>query len=101
MYFHRNINFYLNYFIFPTVTTAYKNENKSKTCSDNYRPIDILSNISNICESCIYDQQQKHFGTILSKHQCCFRKGYNAQQRLIVAPLVQWKASGVCGVFGN
>ena len=96
MYFHRNINFCLNYFIFPTVTTAYKKENKSKTCKDNYRG--TLSNISNIYERCIYDQQQKYFETILSKHQSCFRKGYNAQHRLIFALLEKWKASGVCGV---
>ena len=75
MYFHRNINFCLNYFIFPTVTRAYKNENKSKTCKDNYRPIGTLSNISNIYERCIYDQQQKYFETISFKHQCCFREG--------------------------
>ena len=63
------------------VTPAYKK--KSKTSKDNYRPVSILSNISKVYERCIYDQIQNYFYQILSKFQCGFRKGFNAQHCLI------------------
>ena len=70
------------------VTPAYKK--KSKNSKDNYRPISILSNISKIYERCLYDQIQKLFENILSKYQCSFRKGYNAQHCLITL-IEKWK----------
>ena len=63
------------------VTSVYKN--KLKNSKDNYRPVGILSNISKIYEICLYDQIQVFFDSILSKYQCGFRRGYNAQHCLI------------------
>ena len=63
------------------VTPVYKK--KSKNLKDNYRPVSILSNISKIYERCLYDQIEFFFDSILSKYQCEFRRGYNAQHYLI------------------
>ena len=49
----------------------------------NYRPINILSNLSKVFERCLYNQLSVFFDKILSKHQCSFRKGFNAQHCLI------------------
>ena len=70
------------------VTPAYKK--KSKNSKDNYRPISILSNISKTYERCLYDQIQNFFENILSKYQCGFRKGYNAQHCLITL-IEKWR----------
>ena len=70
------------------LTPAYKK--KSKNSKDYYRPISILSNISEIYERCLYDQIQNFFENILSKYQCGFRKGYNAQHCLITL-IEKWK----------
>ena len=81
-YFYENINQYISKSIFPSdlkfadVTPVYKK--KSKNSKDNYRPVSILSNISNIYERCIYDQIQLFFDSLLSKYQYGFRRGYNA-----------------------
>ena len=64
----------------------------SKSLKENYRPVSILSNISKIYERCLYDQIETFFGNILSKYQCGFRKGYNAQHCLIVL-IEKWKKS--------
>ena len=72
------------------VTPVYKK--KSKNSKDNYRPVSILSNISKIYERCIYDQIQLFFGSLLSKYQCGFRRGYNAQHCLITL-IEKWKKS--------
>ena len=59
---------------------------------ENYRPVSILSNISNVFERCIYKQLSVFFENILSKYQCGFRKGFSAQHCLI--PLIEnWRAS--------
>ena len=86
-YFHENISYCLGEsLLFPhdlklaDVTPAYKKKSRS---SKDYRPVSILSNISKIYERCIYDQIQNYFDQILSKYQCGFRKGYNAQHCLI------------------
>ena len=85
-YFHKNINFCIDNSIFPSdlkvadVTPAFKK--KSNTSKDNYRPISILPNISKIYERCLYNQMQTYFDNILSKYQCGFRKGFNAQHCL-------------------
>ena len=52
----------------------------------------ILSNISKIYERCLYDQIQTFFDSILSKYQCGFRSGYNAQHCLITL-IKKWKKS--------
>ena len=65
---------------------------KSKTSKDNYRPISILSNIYKIYERCLYNQIHTYFDEILSKYQCGFRKGFNAQHYL-VSMIEKWKES--------
>ena len=52
----------------------------------------ILSNISKIYERCLYDQIQVFFDSILSKYQCRFRRGCNAQHCLITL-IQKWKKS--------
>ena len=49
-----------------------------------YRPVSILSNLSKICERCLYDQMYKYFNHILSKCQCGFCKGFSTQHCLLV-----------------
>ena len=56
----------------------------NKTEKSNYRPISILSNISKIYEKIMFEQLNDHFDKILSKYQCGFRKGHNAQHCLLV-----------------
>ena len=95
-YFHKNINICIENSIFPSdlnladVTPAFKK--KSKTSRDNYRPISILPNISNIYERCLFNQMQTCFDDILSKYQCGFHKGFNAQHCL-VSMIEKWKES--------
>ena len=103
-YFHKNINFCTENSIFPSdlkvadVTPAFKK--KSKTSKDNYRPISILPNISKIYERCLYNQMQTYFDNLLSKYQCGFRKGFNAQHCL-VSMIEKWKESvDSGGAFG-
>ena len=76
--------------IIGDVTPVYKK--KSKNSKDNDRPVSILSNISKIYERCIYDQIQLFFDSLLSKYQCGFRRGYNAQHCLITI-IEKWKKS--------
>ena len=80
------------------VVPVYKK--KSKNSKDNYRPLSILSNISKIYERCLYDQIQVYFISVLSKYQCGFHRGYNAQHCLITL-VEKWKKSvDNGGVFG-
>ena len=86
-YFCENINYCIYHSILSSnlksadVTPVYrKNPKKYK---ENYRPTSILSNVSKIYERCLYDQMRNYFKNILSKYQCGFRKGYNAQHCLI------------------
>ena len=95
-YFHENINFCFENSCLPSdlkfadVTPAYKK--KSKNSKDNYRPVSILSNISKVCERCIYDQMEAYFEIISSLNQCGFRKGFSAQHCLI-SLIEKWKKS--------
>ena len=95
-YFHKNINFCIENSIFPSdlkvadVILAFKK--KSKTSKDNYRLISILPNLSEIYERCLYNQMQTYFDNLLSKYQCGFRKGFNAQHCL-VSMIEKWKES--------
>ena len=65
---------------------------KSKKFEYNYRPVSILSNTYKIYGRCLYDQIQVFFDSILSKYQCVFRRGYNAQRSLITL-IEKWKKS--------
>ena len=95
-YFFENINFCIENSDFPSelkladVIPVY-NKN-SKNVKDNYRPVSILSNISKVYERTIYEQLQSYFDKIFSKFQCGFRKGYNAQNCLLVL-VEKWKES--------
>ena len=53
-------------------------------------PVSTLSNISKICERCIYDQIQLFFDSFLSKYQCGFSTGYNTRHCLI-SLIEKWK----------
>ena len=103
-HFHKNIKFCIENSIFPfdlkaaNVTPAFKE--KSKTSEDNYRSICILPNIFKIYERCLYNQMQTHFDNVLSKYQCGFRIGFNAQHCL-VSMIKKWKESvDSGGAFG-
>ena len=74
---------------------------KSKTSTDNYRPISILPNNSKLYERCIYNHMQQYFDNILSKYQCGFCKGYNSQHCLI--KMIEKWCEGVDkgGAFGT
>ena len=62
----------------------------AKSLKDNYRPVSILSNLSEIYERLLFKQVSEYFEPILSKFQCGFRKGYSAQHCLL-AMLEKWK----------
>ena len=103
-YFYENINKCISKSIFPSdlkladVTPVYLK--KSKNSKDNYRPVSILFNIFKIYERCIYDQIQLFFDSFLSKYQCGFRRGYNAQHCLVKL-IEKWKKSADNGgAFG-
>ena len=53
-------------------------------------PVSILS--SKIYDRCLYDQIEVFFDYILSKYQCGFWRGYNAQHCLITLT-EKWKKS--------
>ena len=95
-YFYGNMNHCISKSMFPTdlkladMTPVYKNI--SKNFKDTYRPVSILFNISKIYERCHYDQIQGFFDSVLSKYQCEFRRGYNAQHCLITL-IEKWKKS--------
>ena len=55
-----------------------------KTGKADYRPSSILANLSRIYERLLYDQIYTYFDKFFEKHQCRFRKGYNAQHCLLV-----------------
>ena len=57
---------------------------------ENYRPVSILPVVSKIYEKILYEQINMHFDPLLSPLQCGFRKGYNAQNCLLVL-VEKWK----------
>ena len=64
------------------VTPAHK---KNKACDKtNYRPVSILTNISEIYEKWLYNQLSKYFDNLLITTQCGFRKGFSLQYCLLV-----------------
>ena len=62
------------------LTSVY--EKGSRSDKDNYRPVNILQNLWKSFERCVYKQMSKLFDEILSKYQCGFRKGHDAQHCL-------------------
>ena len=82
------------------ITPVFKKD--SRTEKTNYRPVSILPNLSKIYERLIYNQLSKYLENFLSKFQCGFRKGFNAQDCLLVMT-EKWKSmldkGGVCGAL--
>ena len=60
-----------------------------KTGKENYRPISISFNPSKVYERLMYNQIYPYFDTLISKFQCGFRKGFNAQPCLL-AMIEKW-----------
>ena len=82
------------------IKPVYKADSRNK--KENYRPVSILSSLSKTYERCMYTQMNKYFGPILSKYQFGFRKGYSAQQCLLII-IEKWRASldqkGTCAAL--
>ena len=84
---YHNFNNSLSCSAFPTgmkyedVTPIHKKDDK--TDKTNYRPISILPNLIKVYERLIYSQISPYFDSVLSKFQCGFRKGFNAQHCLL------------------
>ena len=76
------------------VTPVYK----KKSRNSKHKPVSILSNMSKIYERCLYDRTQVFFDSILSKYQCGFRRGYNAQHCLITL-IEKWKKIDLSKAF--
>ena len=57
---------------------------------ENFRPVSILPVISKIFEKLLCNQITRFMDQFLSKYQCGFRKGFNAQHCLL-AMLEKWK----------
>ena len=89
--FNDNINKFSSESFFPDdlkkaeAIPIFKKEIKkhSKNLKENYRPVSILSNISKIYETCMYNEPSSYFEDIFSDYQFGFRKGISAQQCLI------------------
>ena len=58
----------------------------------NYRPISLLQALSKIFEKLLYYEMHNYIESKLSKFQCGFRKGFNAQHCLI-GMIEKWKTS--------
>ena len=82
------------------VTPIFKTD--SRTDKKNYRPVSILPNVSKIYERLVHNQLSKFFECNLSELQCGFRKGFSAQDCLIVL-IETWKRmldkGGTCGAL--
>ena len=73
------------------LTPVYKKGDTSD--KDDYRPVDILSNLSKNFERCLCKQISTYFEDITSKYQYRFRKGHSAQHSLL-ALIENWKQCG-------
>ena len=72
------------------VTPIFKKGLKSQVY--NYRPVNILRNVSKLFERPLSEQMSLFFDQIFSMYQCGFRKGINPQHCLI-AMLEKWNLS--------
>ena len=70
------------------ITPVYKKEERE--CKNNYRPVSILSNVSEIFERIMFRQISNYMDSFFSKYQCGFRNGYSTQQCLL-SMLEKWK----------
>ena len=71
----------MNAFKKVEVRLLYKKDGKTE--KSNYRPINILSNVSKIYERSLYDQIYSYFDKIFSIYQCGFCKGISPQHILL------------------
>ena len=59
---------------------------------ENYRPVNILPNISKIYERCLFKQLTSYFEDHFSKYQCGFRKDFSVANCLL--PMIEkWRES--------
>ena len=70
------------------ITPVYKKGERE--CKNNYRPVSILSNVSEIFERIMFRQISNYMDSFFSKYQCGFRNGYSTQQCLL-SMLEKWK----------
>ena len=78
----------------------YKKDGRKE--KSNYRPVNILSNVSKVYERCLYDQISDFFENEFSKYQCGFRKGFNTQNALlsmVEKMLLSRDKNEVCGAI--
>ena len=73
---------------YADVTPIHKKYDKTE--KENYRSIGILPNRSNVYERLMYNQIYPYFDMLLSKFQCGFRKGFNAQH-CFIAMIEKWR----------
>ena len=93
---YQSFNNMINVCIFATslklanITSVYKKGSVSS--KENYRPVSILPNISNIYERCLFKPISNYFEIIFSIFQCGFQQGLSAQYCLI-SMIEKWKKS--------
>ena len=73
---------------YTDVITIHKKDDK--TDKENYRLINVLSNLSKVYERLMYNQIYSYFDTLFSKFHCGFRKGFNAKHCLL-AMIEKWR----------
>ena len=66
---------------YADITPIFKKDDK--TDNINYRHIIIYPNLSKIYEQFMQNQMYPYPNQIFSKHECGFKKGYNAQHCLM------------------
>ena len=70
------------------IIPVFKKEDKE--CKNNYRPVNILLNMSNIFERTIFREISDYMKSFLSMYMCGFRKGYSTHHCLLFKP-EKWK----------
>ena len=91
---YHNFNNSLSCSTFPAamkyaeVTPIHKKDDK--TDKENYRPITILPDLSQVYERLMYNQIYPYFQSIFSKFHCGFWKGFNTQHCLL-AMVGKWR----------
>ena len=73
---------------YTDVITIHKKDDK--TDKENYRLINVLSNLSKVYERLMDNQIYSYFDTLFSKFHCGFRKGFNAKHCLL-AMIEKWR----------
>ena len=84
---HTSFNEFVKKSEFPSVlkqaniTPVFKKGKRE--CKNNYRPINIFSNVSKTFEIIMFRQISNYMDSFFFKYQCGFRKGYSTQQCLL------------------